>query len=166
MKRINMILQKTTSSFRNKLLIVGFVGITGFFVSVNSAVAQSTDRDSPSLFTTREIRGEESGKANVYYYTFNAGPGEFVITMDGKTDYSFTLFRVNLFDSDANTIARIGVLGTREGYRELRRFQLKHRQTITMQIAFSENNYVKHLKYMVRLEGMVEIEKFGRDVAK
>ena len=44
----------------------------------------STDIDEPTKLKTNRIRGEGPRKAASYYYTFNAGPGELTLTIDGR----------------------------------------------------------------------------------
>jgi outer membrane protein OmpA-like peptidoglycan-associated protein len=48
------------------------------------AGAGSTDIDEPTRLKGNRIKGEGIKKAVSYYYAFNAGPGELVVTGDGK----------------------------------------------------------------------------------
>lgn len=44
----------------------------------------STDVDAPTKLKTNRIRGDGPRKAASYYYTFNAGPGDLTLTIDGR----------------------------------------------------------------------------------
>lgn len=48
------------------------------------AGAGSTDIDAPTRLTSTRIKADGRGKAVSYYYAFNAGPGELVLTGDGS----------------------------------------------------------------------------------
>ncbi len=55
-------------------------------IAANGAIvgAGSTDIDQPTRLTANRIKADGSGKAVSYYYAFNAGPGELVLTGDGS----------------------------------------------------------------------------------
>ena len=48
------------------------------------AAAGSTDIDEPTRLSGNRIKGSGIKSAVSYYYTFNAGPGELIVTGDGK----------------------------------------------------------------------------------
>jgi hypothetical protein len=97
MARTNKI--KITRSLRSSLLSL-FLSLLILTVYSGAGIAQSTDRDNPTPLTTNEIRGSGTGKKVEYYYTFLAGPGEVVLTVDSGAKGSFSLVEVELFDYD------------------------------------------------------------------
>src|SRR6185295_5831313 len=72
-----------------------------------SARAQSIDRDNPTALAANEIRGNGIGKKVEYYYTFLAGPGEVVLTVDSGARGSFSQLDAQLFDLDAEELAQV-----------------------------------------------------------
>src|SRR6476620_6715568 len=72
-----------------------------------SAAAQSTDRDNPTPLASNEIRGNAIGKKVEYYYTFLAGPGEVILTVDSGAKGSFSQLEAQLFDLDAEKLAQV-----------------------------------------------------------
>jgi hypothetical protein len=75
-----------------------------------NVLAQSTDRDNPTPLATNEVKGYAPGKKVEYYFTFLAGPGDVVITIDSGAKGSFSEFRAELFDMDAERLAVVQVL--------------------------------------------------------
>jgi TPR repeat protein len=122
----------------------------------------STNIDKPTLLTSKEIRGNGVGEAISYYYTFNAGPGEVKVTVDGKNKPglhpSFTggdstdAVDVEISDLDAKRLFYIEMDDTTIDKRKVERFQLGRRQPVIMRIFLSKFT----LDYMVRLEGPID----------
>jgi hypothetical protein len=124
----------------------------------------STNIDKPTPLTSNEIRGKGVGEVVSYYYTFNAGPGEVKVTVDGKNEPNpgeapqanvagFTVpIAVEISDLDAKSLFRINLGYTQLGRREVERFQLRRRQQVIMRILLSQDT----LDYMVRVEGQVD----------
>jgi hypothetical protein len=112
----------------------------------------STNIDKPTLLTSNEIRGNGVGEDISYYYTFNAGPGEVKVTVDGKNkphSYSGHAIDVEISDLDAKTLLQIKLGNTQIDKRKVERFQLGRRQQVILRILLVEST----LDYMVRLEG-------------
>jgi hypothetical protein len=115
----------------------------------------STNIDKPTLLTSNEIRGNGVGEDISYYYTFNAGPGEVKVTVDGKNkpkNYSGSAIDVEISDLDAKRLLRINLGNTQIDERKVERFQLGRRQQVILRILLVEST----LDYMVRLEGAVD----------
>jgi hypothetical protein len=55
------------------------------------ASAQSTDQDSPTPFTTNEVKGTGTEDKTEYFYSFNADPGEVTLTFDVKAEKNANL---------------------------------------------------------------------------
>jgi hypothetical protein len=112
----------------------------------------STNIDKPTLLTSNEIRGNGVGEDISYYYTFNAGPGEVKVTVDGKNkphSYRGHAIDVEISDLDAKTLLQINLGNTQIDKRKVERFQLGRRQQVILRILLVEST----LDYMVRLEG-------------
>ncbi len=52
--------------------------------AAGSSVAQSTDRDHPTPLRSDEIKADFSQDDSEYFYSFTAGPGEVIFTLDVK----------------------------------------------------------------------------------
>src|SRR5215218_8120024 len=81
--------------------------------------AQSTDIDSPTALTSNVIDGEGDGKAETFYYSFTANKGDVKVTVDAKTDYYSTPFRVTLMDEDGNELVPIYVVAKDTSQRQV-----------------------------------------------
>jgi hypothetical protein len=90
-----------------------------------ASVGQSTDRDNPTKLTSPEIAGfVDAQNAKIqYYYSFTAGPGEVVITLDVKAvgKGNSVSFEYEIFDQDAKKI--VGDYGSSYDGKEDRRVQ-------------------------------------------
>jgi TIR domain len=110
----------------------------------------STNIDKPTLLTSNEIRGNGVGEEISYYYTFNAGPGEVKVTVDGKNkNVVGSAIAVEISDLDAKRLLYINLGNTTVGKRKVARSQLGRRQQVILRILLGEGS----LDYMVRLEG-------------
>ncbi len=117
----------------------------------------STNIDKPTLLTSNEIRGNGVGEDVSYYYTFNAGPGEVKVTVDGKNKHIgiqriTDAVAVEISDSDAKRLLYVEIEDTGIDKRKVARFQLGHRQQVIMRILLGEFS----LDYMVRVEGSID----------
>jgi hypothetical protein len=124
----------------------------------------STDIDKPTPLTSNEIRGNGVGEVVSYYCTFNAGPGEVQVTVDGKNTTprgefphdgvgGFTKpIAVEISDLHANSLFRINLGYTQLGGRKIDSFRLPRRQQVKLRILLSQDT----LDYMVRVEGKID----------
>jgi hypothetical protein len=124
----------------------------------------SIDIDKPTPLTSNEIMGNGVGEVVSYYYTFNAGPGEVKVTVDGKNKPSrgqapsahvagFTdAIAVEISDLDAKNLLHVNLGYTQIGKREVERFQLRRRQQVILRILLSEDT----LDYKVRVDDSID----------
>src|SRR4051812_18790452 len=63
--------------------------------------AQSTDRDHPTALTSNMIKGTGTGKKAEYFYSFSAGPGDLILTIDLSATAGATSAEIELFDSES-----------------------------------------------------------------
>ena len=69
--------------------------------------AQSIDSTSPTPLEGNLIQGEVEPGGQSYYYTFEAGPGDLNIAMDGETDFYSTSANVILTDDKGRELSKV-----------------------------------------------------------
>jgi hypothetical protein len=121
----------------------------------------STTRNKPTPLTSNEISGKGVGEDISYYCTFNAGPGEVKVTVDGKNKPGLLAIRpgefsdavaVEISDLNANRLLYIEMALATINEPKVERFQLGHRQQVIMRILLSKHT----LDYMVQLGGQID----------
>ena len=119
-----------------------------------SAAAQSTDRDNPTPLASNDIRGNAIGKKVEYYYTFLAGPGEVILTVDSGAKGSFSQLEAQLFDLDAEKLAQVQNLPyPGETSRKVTRASFGAQQPVLLRIFLDRDA----AQYLVRVSGAVQI---------
>jgi hypothetical protein len=146
---------------KKSLLLV--TSLLVLITAAGSALAQSTDRDHPTPFTSTEINGELKAEEIEYFYSFTAGPGEFTITVDVKSSDGTTGTAFELLDADANKVllccegAQADSTGTTG--RDVQSIKLGKRQTVILHLTpFKYGSGT----YRVRLSGVVALAEHGR----
>jgi cell division septation protein DedD len=119
--------------------------------------AQSTDMDSPTELTSNVITGEGDGTAETFYYSFTATKGDVKVTVDAKTDYYSTLFKVTLMDEDGKELLPIYIVAIDTGQREVKTKHFVRDTKVIVRIALEKNAHVKLLTYKIKLDGAVKI---------
>lgn len=66
-----------------RILLISLLLLVAMVMGAN---AQSTDQDSPTPFTSNEVKGTGTEDKTEYFYAFNADPGEVTLTFDVKAD--------------------------------------------------------------------------------
>lgn len=121
------------------------------------AQATSSDRNRPSMMTVNQIVGAQHGEGGDAYYQFNAGPGEVVLTADGKTDFYGATMEVNCFDLRGNPITRLSLAATNTLRATTTKFQLFSGQPVLMQVRFYKDDKVRNFLYRITLTGSVQL---------
>ena len=147
-----MTMNKRYNSFNLALLML--VSLT----FIGTAKAQSTDIDSPTALTSNVIDGEGDGKAETFYYSFTANKGDVKITVDAKTDYYSTPFRVTLMDEDGNELVPIYVVAKDTGQRQVVTKHFVRDTKVIVRVALEKDAHVKLLTYRIKLDGAVTVE--------
>ncbi len=134
--------------------------VAAFFIlvaSFGSATAQSTDRDNPTPLLSNEIKDEGVGKATEYYYSFTAGPGEIIITVDLKAKAYSTAVRFELLDADSNQLLahNMNAATSTGAERVVKRGSVQEKQTVLLKLLLDSNTG----EYAVKLGGAVEFGK-------
>ncbi|NMF63037.1 hypothetical protein DP113_24965 [Brasilonema octagenarum UFV-E1] len=109
--------------------------------SVNLVKAQSTDRDKPTPLTSNEVTGPiNKDSLNEHFYTFMAGAGEVVVTVDAFCQEGGVVEAyVDLFDTNAQEIASLSpsgscVIGSPQSERKVKRLQFRRQIPVIMRI--------------------------------
>ena len=130
-------------------LLCGAAAIIGLTAP---AWAQSIDSTNPTPLEGNQIQGEVEPGGQSYYYTFEAGPGDLNVAMEGETDFYSTTANVILADDKGRELAKIALNATGNGVTRSAVLHLTKRQLIRMQVMFGVDVGV-HIKYKVRLNG-------------
>jgi hypothetical protein len=141
---------------KNSLLLI--LGLVIVIVATSSAAAQSKDRDHPTPIKSNELNGELKGHQGESFYSFTAGPGELMISVDvkssqGSVAMSFELLSENGADVllccqkvQADAPGKIGL--------DLKSVTLKRQQTVILHLTEHRNRYARGT-FHVRLSGSV-----------
>lgn len=164
MKRILAFTSLAANALRrlNRAIIIAVVVPFMLVAPVSPAFTQSKSRDNPTPLTSPEIskyldRKSNSESAGNDYYSFSAGPGEVVITLnvlgDSKT---LTYVSFTLFDEDARAITGETVGSSGEEEKGIKRFTLSKKQTILLRISVI-SPYTTAGKYRIQLSGAIDL---------
>ncbi len=118
-----------------------------------TARAQSTNRDNPTPLVTNVIKGAGTGAKIEYYYSFGAGPGQVVLTIDLKAKAGATQEDVELFDATGNKIFYYYPNATAKNERAIKHFMVADKQTLLLRLALDSSAG----DYAVRLGGAVDL---------
>jgi hypothetical protein len=142
-------------------VVVCFLALVVF---ANVANAQSKDRDNPTRLTSNKISSSVyvDSRNETFYYSFEAGPGEVIATLNVDPERRGTnQVIVEFFLSETEkSLATLNVYTWLKAEQQVQRFTLSHRQMVTMKIWFGANN--AEGRYQVLLSGAVKI---GQDDA-
>ena len=145
---------------KSLLLVASLLVLIG---ATSSALAQSTDRDHPTPFTSTEIKGELNAKEIEYFYSFTAGPGEVTLTVDVTSSDGTTGTAFELLDADANKVliccegAQADSTGTTG--RDVKSIKLSKGQSVILHLTpFKYGTGT----YRVRISGAVDVGGHGR----
>lgn len=153
-------------SFRFRIYLLVLLTI---IVLPNSSSAQSRDRTNPTQLTSNTISGVIGDNVgDKYYYTFEAGPGELVITFDvesNKGAFNISTVTFQVFNEDAKSIgiAYLVVPGGDAG-RKVERISFSRRQNVVLKIEIAENSGSG--KYKLQLSGDVALGQSGSNISK
>lgn len=115
------------------------------------AQTTSTDRNRPIVMTGNQIIGVQHGEGGDTYYQFFGGPGEIVLTADGKTDFYAATMEVNCTDMRGNPVARLSFAATSAMTAATTKFFLNSAQPVLIQVRFYKDDKVKNFVYRITL---------------
>jgi hypothetical protein len=124
------------------------------------AVAQSTDFSRPTMVSNLPIVGEHDGSRAVsYFYGFDAGPGDILITFDGHAARYSSTATLRVFDANRNSLGDINLMVGTSPSSETKRFKLTKRQRIVLESAFIEDTSMGGMKYSINVSGAISLPK-------
>jgi hypothetical protein len=136
------------------LILATIISLT----AIGVASAQSTDIDNPTALTSNVIEGDGDGKAETFYYAFTANKGDVKVTVDAKTDYYSTPFKVTLMDEDGNELLPIYVVAKDTSQRQVATKHFVRDTKVIVRVAIEKDPHVKLLTYKIKLDGAVTVE--------
>jgi hypothetical protein len=144
-------------------VVVCFLALVVF---ANVANAQSKDRDNPTRLTSNKISSPiyVDNRDEVFYYSFEAGPGEVTATLNvdperGGTNHVVVYF---LLSETEKSLGMLNVYTWLKAEQNVERFTLSRRQMVTMKIWITSANDHSKGRYQVLLSGAVKV---GQDDA-
>ena len=132
-----------------RILLLTFPLMAAMAIGMN---AQSQDRNNPTSLAADTIKGSGAGKKVEYYYSFTAGPGEVVVTVDLKAKAGSTNADVEIFDQDSK-IFYVYPNATTTSEHAVKRFTLNSKQPLILRLSFDSSAG----EYSIKLSGPVEL---------
>jgi hypothetical protein len=129
-----------------------FVSILLIAATAVGASAQSQDRDNPTPLSENTIKGSGAGKKIDYYYSFTAGPGEVIVTVDLKAKSGSTNADVEVFDADSK-IFYLYPNATTTAEHAVKKFTLNSKQALILRLSFDSSAG----EYSIKLSGPIEL---------
>jgi hypothetical protein len=143
------------NTHKRGFLGIMLLGLLALLMIAENAHAQSTDRDNPTPLTANEFKGHAIGKKVEYYFTFLAGPGDLVITIDGGAKGSFSEYRAELFNLDAEKLGQVQILPyPGETARRVTRVTFGAQQPVLLRLVLDYDA----AQFMVRVGGAVQLD--------
>lgn len=145
-------LHSQKANMKHLVSLMLFAGLW-LFLNPEGARAQSTDRDNPTPLAANEVKGYAPGKKVEYYFTFLAGPGDVVLTIDSGAKGSFSEFRAELFDMEAERLTVVHVLPyPGETARRVARATFGAQQPVLLRLTLDK----EAAQYMARIGGAAQ----------
>ncbi len=116
----------------------------------------STDIDAPFKMAGNRVKGDGIKKPVSYYYAFNAGPGELVVTADGKnTSAAVTdALQVGLYSLRSEKLCELSLGNTTLDKRGVMTCKFDKRQPVILRLDLSAET----VDYRVKFEGPYDFE--------
>jgi len=122
------------------------------------AGAGSTDIDEPTRLKGNRIKGEGIKKAVSYYYAFNAGPGELVVTGDGKNTSAATsnALAVGLYTLRSERLCELSLGNTTLDKRGVMSCKIDKRQPVILRLDLSAET----VDFRAKFDGPYDFDAF------
>lgn len=140
-----------------RLMNMATLALLLLIAAAGSNAAQSTDRDAPTPLNLDELKDDFSDADPEYFYSFTAGPGEVIFTLDvkGTSGYGGTPYFF-LYNTDGKQLDSFNqIVDGSSSEKLVKRMSFARPQTIVMRIG-------KHLGkgyYRLRIGGAVKLGK-------
>ena len=131
-------------------------GTTAATASV--AGAGSTDIDEPTRLNTHRIKAAGTDQPTSYYYTFNAGPGELTLTIDGKNKPAAATeaLRVSLLTLRSERVCEVALGNTTLDKRAVQACRFDKREPVILRVDTSAET----IDWRVRFDGPHDFEPY------
>ena len=133
----------------SRILLLTLLLMAGTAIGVN---AQSQDRENPTPLAANTVKGNGIGKKVEYYYSFTAGPGEVLVTVDLKAKAGSTNADVEIFDQDSK-IFFVYPNATTTAEHAVKHFTLSSKQPLILRLSFDSSAG----EYSIKLSGAVAL---------
>ena len=122
------------------------------------AGAGSTDIDEPTRLKGNRIKGEGIKKAVSYYYAFNAGPGELVVTGDGKNTSAAmsNALTVGLYTLRSERLCELSLGNTTLDKRGVMSCKVDKRQPVILRLDLSAET----VDFRAKFDGPYDFDEF------
>ena len=134
---------------------VGMLFVMSFLPSLGQSTGQSFDAASPSPVTANKLEGELEPSGQSCFYTFEAGPGDVSIIVNGNTNYSSSNFRCFVIDDQGHEDANFELSANSSGGTRAQTFHLLKHKKLLLKLSFALDVGIK-VKYQVKLSGAVD----------
>ena len=141
-------------TYEVKLRIFILIALTMTLASVPArAQTGSADRDNPTALAANTIKGTGVGKKVELFYSFTAGPGEVVLTIDLKAKSGSTNADVEVFEAEGTKIFYHYPNATIQNEHAVKKFNVDSKQVLTLRLALDGSAG----DYSIKLGGAVEL---------
>jgi hypothetical protein len=127
-----------------------------FLLTCSMLVAQSTEMDRPTQLTSREASGEFGSQPITYYYTFEAGPGDFSFFIAAQGIGGTIYLRWEILDANLKNVNGFEYFTASSEEQKIDKFTLKGKEKILIQLKYEPQN-ARGGKYRFRLSGAVDL---------
>ncbi|CAN5137868.1 hypothetical protein BH10CYA1_BH10CYA1_58360 [soil metagenome] len=122
--------------------------------------AQSMDFSRPTPLASVPLVGEFDGSQNIsHFYSFDAGPGNILVTYDGHTSKYSTTTQAKLWDANRNSIGQVYLVASTSPSSETKKFNLEKRQRVILETVMNADKDMGILKYSVNISGPVQLAR-------
>ncbi|HEY9643618.1 MAG TPA: hypothetical protein V6C57_24225 [Coleofasciculaceae cyanobacterium] len=157
-----------SSPFQRSLITLRWAGVAAVASALiaftpGATLAQSTQRDTPTVLTSNVLVGRGLyQQTQTYFYSFTAGPGELVLTLDadaGTTNGNGVVPAISLQDQDGNQIADVSTYATPGApARSVKRVSLSTVTPVVLVVTLPAGTTADYT-YRLQLSGALQIAK-------
>jgi outer membrane protein OmpA-like peptidoglycan-associated protein len=123
-----------------------------------AAGAGSTDIDAPTPMSGPTVRGVGTKQMTSYYYSFNAGPGEFRIIADGKNEPVGVAqaLQLRVMNLRSEEICEVNLGNVTRDAREIATCRLDKRESLILRVNIDPNT----IDWRARVDGAVDFDPY------
>jgi hypothetical protein len=137
-------------------VIIAVAALLIFIAASGSSAAQSKERNHPTPLKSNELSADFSQNDSEYFYSFTAGPGEVIFTLDVKGSYpSGGIPYFHLFNTAGRELGSFEQIAARNSSEKLvKKISFTKRQPVVMRIG----KPIGGGSYRLRISGAVALE--------